>query len=253
MTLKEAYSLVAPLYPTGAMDMKTIQTANFIIDGSAAPITNLTSRTLNGSGQIIGLFVGQVHISYALTGAQTTILSTVYKTISFGDVTAIVPSFEIVRSKAALDIPIGDNFTEENVIATNLTIDPSTDGTLIYHFDGYIIPTVPYNATDNSVSSIDFGSRANGSSTTLTFTLKYRDQDHKGPGWVLTLPSRYTASLSSGSGFTSTLTVPADNENDLQTIYVKFNPNAVAAFNGSMTIVSEGFYTKTISLTGSGT
>ncbi len=254
-SLKQAYQLAAALYPTGYMDLEGRQPANFTVDNDTAPVTNLTDLTLDADGQIIGVFVGSVHVSTALNGAETTILVTVERSTDFGDVDAIVPVFEVLRSKDVAADPVGDNFTEENVVATNVDIDGSTDGTVILSFDGHIVPIVPYNTTETDEDTLDFGEVIEDTNSD-PLPIEVSLNNHNGVGtdpWVATSGPKMKLSLEEDGDFdTDTLEIEPNEDGSPVTIWVRFSPDSVATFDTVMTISMEGLYTKTINLLGSG-
>ncbi len=65
--------------------------------------------------------------------------------------------------------------------------------------------------------------------------------------------ARFTFSATEGGAYTTTLTIPKDtNGNVSTTIYVKFSPNAVAAFAADISLASAGATTKVITASGNG-
>lgn len=254
-SLKEAFQSISPLYLSGRLDFKGRQAVNFTVDGSGAPVTNLTDLTLDGGGHIIGVFAGKIYVSTSISGANTTVLATVYCHDKFEDTTSKLPIFIVTQSKLGGDPPVGQNYTQEKVVATTVVINGSTNGSLVLHFDGYIIPVVPFDTISTSPSPFAFGNVANGATKTLPLTLKSYTKGHapgdNGPRWILTLPTRYTASLTSGGSYSSPLTATSSDGTDL-VVYVKFSPNAVAAFNGNIAITSVGTYAITAAVTGAG-
>ncbi|HMP73413.1 MAG TPA: autotransporter-associated beta strand repeat-containing protein [Kiritimatiellia bacterium] len=71
---------------------------------------------------------------------------------------------------------------------------------------------------------------------------------------VITAPSGYQVSTTSGSGFGSTVNlVPSGGTVNNTTIYVRFTPNNVAAFNGNITHTSTGAPQQDKAVTGTGT
>ncbi|HMO52359.1 MAG TPA: autotransporter-associated beta strand repeat-containing protein [Kiritimatiellia bacterium] len=71
---------------------------------------------------------------------------------------------------------------------------------------------------------------------------------------VITAPSGYQISTTSGSGFGSTVNLtPSGGTVNNTTIYVRFTPNNVAAFNGNITHTSTGAPQQDKAVTGTGT
>lgn len=69
---------------------------------------------------------------------------------------------------------------------------------------------------------------------------------------TVTAPSRYQVSLSSSSGYGSSLTVTPTNGNVNTTIYVRFNPNATGAVTGNVTNTSNGATSRNVAVSGTG-
>ena len=71
---------------------------------------------------------------------------------------------------------------------------------------------------------------------------------------VLTAPTGYEISLTTGTGFTSTITLAqAAGVVNATTIYVRFAPTVVQAYTGNVTATSTGATTRNIAITGTGT
>ncbi|MDD5570317.1 MAG: sugar-binding protein [Bacteroidales bacterium] len=69
---------------------------------------------------------------------------------------------------------------------------------------------------------------------------------------TVTAPAGYEVSKTTGTGFASSVTVTQTSGNVNQTIYVRFKPTAVQAYNGNVTNASTGVTTQNVALTGSG-
>lgn len=255
MSLKKSFELIHAAYPTADMDFKGIQKANFSVNG-ADSISDLTDLTLDEDSQIIGIFVGQVHVSYAISGADTDVNVTVNRHTDFGDVDAVEPVFTLVRSKDGAADPVGDNFTEEDVVATSITIDPATNGDFVLHFDGYIVPSVPYDETETSETSLDFGDVVeNTDSDPLSFELSMRDNrpGSGGPYWVAISGPKMKLSLDEEGDFdVDELQITPNEDGTPVTVWVRFSPDAVDDFDTTLTLAFAGLYKKTIALLGSG-
>ncbi len=70
---------------------------------------------------------------------------------------------------------------------------------------------------------------------------------------TVTAPAGYEISTTSGSGFGSSVSVTPISGNVNQTIYVRFTPTAVQAYNGNITVVSNAAAPKNVVLIGTGT
>ena len=69
---------------------------------------------------------------------------------------------------------------------------------------------------------------------------------------TVTAPAGYEVSKTSGSGFGTSVTVTPSSGSVNQTIYVRFKPTLVQAYNGNIANASTGATTQNVALTGSG-
>ena len=69
---------------------------------------------------------------------------------------------------------------------------------------------------------------------------------------TVTAPSRYEVSLSSGSGYSSSLSIIPSSGSVNRTIYVRFNPNANGTASGNVSNASTGATTRNVAVSGNG-
>lgn len=101
-----------------------------------------------------------------------------------------------------------------------------------------------------SPSSLSFGNiNVNTYSSPLSYSLTGSNLTSN---VTVTAPTRYQVSLSSGSGYGSSLNITPSGGSVSRTIYVRFNPNATGTATGNVTNVSSGATTRNVSVTGTG-
>ncbi len=110
--------------------------------------------------------------------------------------------------------------------------------------NGQYVPTISVSPT-----SLDFGSVNVGSSLTKNYTLT---GSHLTNNVTVTALTGYQVSLSSSSGFVSSINLTPSSGSVNETIYVKFTPTASADYNGNVTNVSTDATTKNVVVTGKG-
>jgi len=69
---------------------------------------------------------------------------------------------------------------------------------------------------------------------------------------TVTAPSRYEVSLSSSSGYSSSLSITPSSGSVNRTIYVRFNPNANGTASGNVSNASTGATTRNVAVSGNG-
>lgn len=247
--LKEAYIAVAGKLPTAVQNLEGIQKSNFVVSSSGTE-SNLEDYTLDGDGNVIGLFVGRVNVSYGISGADTDINVVVNCHNDFGDNTSKDPVLELVRSKDVAADPIGDNFTVENVMATEVVIDGATNGDFSLHFDGYIIPVVPLGAITEG-EDIPFGDVVENETSVIPTSVS---ASRLSGNLVIAAAGAFTVSLEEMGVYGPSVEIAPDSDGNIEEtfVYVKFSPVAVTNYSEDLTFESAGSFTKTLALTGAG-
>lgn len=105
----------------------------------------------------------------------------------------------------------------------------------------------PYIST--SKSSIAFGSVEVGNSSVNNYILTCTNLSTDA---TVTAPTGYQVSLSSSSGFATSMQVPESGGNITRTIYVKFTPTTATSYSGNVTNVSSGATTVNVAVSGTG-
>lgn len=112
--------------------------------------------------------------------------------------------------------------------------------------------TAPPTITVSTTSLPSFGNVAVGSTSAEQF-YTVRGQNLTDP-LIVTAPTDYEVSLTSGSGFTSSFSVtPTLGEVSTQTVFVHYKPTAPGASSTSINHTSTGASPKTVSVSGNGT
>lgn len=248
--LRESFKLIEAELPTANHIAKDLERVNFIVTPST--ISNLTSRTLDGSGRIIGLFCGNISYSLRLEGADTLVKVDILRHDNFGDTASFKTINYLTIEKDGADPAISDNGLLEEKVVTAILNDAGTDGDFILEFDGYIMPVLPNGSLDASEDEIEFGEVDNGASDTLSVTVSFEnlsDGLH-----INSDEDQFTVSLEEEGVFTETLDVSLEDLAGLDEleVFVRFAPDNVAEFAANLTIESEGQFTKVVSLTGEG-
>ncbi|MDD5570316.1 MAG: sugar-binding protein [Bacteroidales bacterium] len=146
--------------------------------------------------------------------------------------------------------------TSPAIDAGTSTNAPSTDfdGNTRPQGLGYDIGAYEYILTSPTLtvnpSSLAFGNvLINSTSAEKTYTLTGNNLT---ANVTVTAPAGYEVSKTTGTGFASSVTVTQSSGNVNQTVYVRFKPTAVQAYNGNVTNASTGATTQNVALTGSG-
>lgn len=105
------------------------------------------------------------------------------------------------------------------------------------------LPTLTASNISNSFSTIvgtpSASQSFNVSGTSLTANI------------VITAPTNFEVSLSSGSGFGATVSItPSGGTVNSTPVYVRYNPSAAGTHNGNVTVSSTGLTTQNVSVTG---
>ncbi|MFM1852732.1 MAG: hypothetical protein RL164_49 [Bacteroidota bacterium] len=112
----------------------------------------------------------------------------------------------------------------------------------------YTVTVLAQTLTINSTNISNFASCVNAASTAQTFTVSGANLS---ANVLVSAPTGYEVSLSSGSGYASSVTITASGTLAATTVYVRLASAATAgAVNGSTSIASTGATTQTIALTG---
>ncbi|UEG49611.1 T9SS type A sorting domain-containing protein [Ferruginibacter lapsinanis] len=106
-----------------------------------------------------------------------------------------------------------------------------------------------------SPASLNFGTiLTNTTSAEKTFTVVAGGLSPANGNITITPPSGYQVSLTSGSGFASSVTIPyTGGAFASTTVYVNFTPTAVIAYNGNITVTGGGITTQNVAVIGAGT
>ncbi|MEN9743373.1 MAG: hypothetical protein RLZZ65_1178, partial [Bacteroidota bacterium] len=193
----------------------------------------ITNFTLNGiaSNFVAGYFPEIAGNTSLLVGATTTLTHAV----SGGTWSSSNTSIATINSSGVVT----------GVAAGTITITYSNCG----QSATYLV-TVISNAslTINSSSITSFAACAGSVSAAQTITVSGTSLTANA---VVTAPTGYEVSLSSGSGYASSVTITASGTLSATTVYVRLsNTAATGSVNGTLTVASTGATSQTVSLTG---
>ncbi|MDY0199941.1 MAG: GEVED domain-containing protein [Tenuifilaceae bacterium] len=112
--------------------------------------------------------------------------------------------------------------------------------------------TPPVEGINVNPTSLNFGSVANGSSSTLNYTLSANTLSPAAGNITVTAPANFQVSLSSGSGFATSINVPyTGSVLAPRTIYVRFSPSAANTnYSGSITNSGGGSAVRNVEVSG---
>jgi subtilisin family serine protease len=113
---------------------------------------------------------------------------------------------------------------------------------------GSTTPT-PAPTLSASPNSLSFGSIATNSASTRSYTLTGSNLTSN---VTITAPSGYQVSISSNSGFGSSISVAPTSGSVNRLIYVRFAPTAVQSYNGNINNTSSGASAVAVQVTGAG-
>ena len=158
-----------------------------------------------------------------------------------------VSSLVVVRTNGAIDKTIYVQYSPTTEGDNNAMLLHTSSGATNKNFGIYgagIAPSIVVSTT-----SLAFGDTEVGNTDEDFYSLSaiYLTED-----LVITAPTGYEVSLTSGSNFANSLVVsPSGTDSEVnETIYVMFAPNSSGVFNGNITNVSSGARTKNVALTG---
>ncbi len=139
---------------------------------------------------------------------------------------------------------------DNNSVAGSFTLAPFASKVLIRD-------NVSTGAATTTVNpaSLSFGNIAVNASSEQTYTLAGSNLTPASGNITITAPSTaYQVSLTTGSGFASTLNVPYTGSTlSSKTIYVRFTPTAAQSYTGNIASTGGGATAKNLSVTGTGT
>lgn len=203
-----------------------------LIPPNALSATNITQSAFDARWEVIPRVVGyrldvstSSNFSTFLTGYNNRDVG-IYNQIS---ITGLSYNTYYYRSRAVYSVGTSTN---SNVISVTL-LPPDPDPSLVVN------PT-----------SIDYGNvLVNSYSDPQTYSMT---GSYLTANVTITAPTRYQVSLSSSSGYSSSLSITPSGGSVSRTIYVRFNPNASGTVTGNVTNASSGATTRNVSVSGNG-
>ncbi len=132
--------------------------------------------------------------------------------------------------------------------ATGVTINFTSSGLTGITSTGFNIPAIA--AAIGAGTIADFGNIT--VNQTLQNSVVLTGAYLNGTAITVTAPTGFVVSLSSGSGFASSVTISGYGTSFSRTIYVKFQPTAVQSYNANLTYSGGGIASQDLALTGSG-
>jgi len=231
--------------------------------GSSAPAPAIVvaPATLSFGNQIIN----------TISSAQTYSVSGSNLSPASGSITVTVPSGYLVSTTSASGYAssISVAYTGSTLAATTIYVE--FDPTAVQSYSGNItnagggattqnvavsgagaaVPTPTLNVTPSSLS---FGSiTVNTTSSSKTYTISGTALSPASGTITLTAPSGYQISTTSGSGYTSSVSVSYTGSSLASTtIYVIFQPTAAQAYSGNITNAGGGATTQNVAVSGTG-
>ncbi len=214
------------------------------------PTLNASPTSLSFGDVLINTYSGAQ--SYALNGSNL-----------IGNVTVTAPSrYQVSLSSSSgfgssLSLtPTNGNLSTTIYVRFNPTATGSVSGNVTNASSGATTRNVAVNGTgveptiQVSPNSLSFGNViVNTYSSAQSYSLTGSNLTNN---VTVTAPTRYQVSLSSGSGYGSSLSITPSSGSVSRTIYVRFNPNATGTVTGNVTNASSGATTRNVSVTGTG-
>lgn len=157
----------------------------------------------------------------------------------------------VTQSVTDLDISVADN--QQFYIGFRWINNNNTRSAPGFVIDDVVIKgTPPATGIVVNPASLDFGSVANGGNSILSYTLLGNPLTPASGNITVTAPTNFEVSLNSGSGFSSSITVPYTGSTLASTlIYVRFSPSAENTnYSGSITNSGGGAITQNVAVSG---
>jgi predicted neuraminidase len=196
-------------------------------------------------------------LSYTLNGANltedVTISATAPFTVSTSESGTYSSSISITPSGSSISQTIYVKFTPSAIQEYSSNITNSTDGvtSLDVSVSGTGVEVLsPSMAVEPT--SLTFGSILIENSSILSYTLTGSNITPASGDITISAPSGFEVSTSSGSGFSSSISVPYTESEISQTIYVMFSPTAEQSYSGSISNSGGDASTQYVTVSGSG-
>ncbi|MBA4251850.1 MAG: hypothetical protein C0425_09625 [Chlorobiaceae bacterium] len=233
--------------------------ANFINGSISAstlvPVINLSPTTLPNFGNVI---VGQNSTpqSYTVSGSNLTanilISAPSGFQVSTNSTTGFGSSLTLTQTAGSVSTTtIFSRFAPNAVQSFSGNITHTSTGATTQNVAVTGTGIAPLPAMTVSVTTLSFGNQTSGtSSAAQSFVVSGSNLTNN---IVLTAPTGFEISLTSGTGFASTLNLtPTSGTVSNTTIFARFSPNAVQVFSGNISVATVGATTQNVALTGTG-